>query len=149
MKQRDFEALLVDATKEIQKNITWHDDEDHSPTVEFRVEVVSQARYPIFVRGSYNVLAQTLTYALIHHLFGRIYGLDMGKDHHNPSCTNVGRKHKHHWTEQLRDKEAYVPDDITTLVTEPISVWKQFCLEARISHNGVMYAPPPLQLELL
>ena len=148
MKQRDFETLLVDTTKEIRADITWNDDEDHSPSVEFRVEVFSQARYPIFVRGSYNVLAQTLTYALIHRSFGRIYGLDMGKDHHNPSCTNVGRKHKHRWIEQLRDKEAYVPEDITTLVTEPVSVWKQFCLEARISHNGVMYIPPPLQLEL-
>jgi len=147
MKQRDFEALLGDTTKQIQENITWDDDDDHSPTVEFRVEVVSQARYPIFVRGSYNILAHTLTYALIHRSFGRIYGLDMGKDHHNPSCTNVGRKHKHRWTEQLRDKEAYVPEDITALVTEPVSVWKQFCLESRISHNGVMYAPP-LQLEL-
>ncbi len=148
MKQRDFEALLVDTTKQIQEDITWDDDDDHSPTVEFRVEVVSQAKYPIFVKGSYNVLAQTLTYALIHRSFGRIYGLDMGKDHHNPSCTNVGRKHKHRWTEELRDKEAYVPEDITALVTEPVSVWRQFCLESRISHNGVMYAPPPLQLEL-
>lgn len=122
MKQRDFEALLVDPTKQIQENITWEDDEDHSPVVEFRVEVVSQARYPIFVKGSYNVLAQTLTFALIHRSFGRIYELDMGKDHHNPSCSNVGRKHKHRWTEQLRDKEAYVPEDITKLVTEPVLV---------------------------
>ncbi len=122
MKQRDFEALLVDPTKQIQENITWEDDEDHSPVVEFRVEVVSQARYPIFVKGSYNVLAQTLTFALIRRSFGRIYELDMGKDHHNPSCSNVGRKHKHRWTEQLRDKEAYVPEDITKLVTEPVLV---------------------------
>ena len=148
MKQRDFEVLLADTSKQIQENITWDNDEDHSPTVEFRVEVVSQAWYPIFVRGSYSVLAQTLTYALIHRSFGRIYGLDMGKDHHNPSCTNVERKHKHRWNEQLRDKEAYIPEDITTSLTEPVAVWKQFCLEASISHNGVMYAPPPLQLEL-
>ena len=148
MKQQDFEALLADKTKQINEDITWEMDEDHSPAVEFRVNVMSQARYPLFVKGSYNSAAQTLTFALIHRYFGRIYALDMGKDHHNPSCFNVGRKHKHRWDEKLRDKEAYVPDDITALVSDPISVWQQFCNEALLTHNGVMYAPPPLQLEL-
>jgi hypothetical protein len=148
MKQQDFETLLADTTKKIDENITWEMDEDHSPTVEFRVNVMSQARYPLFVKGSYNPAAQTLTFALIHRYFGRIYALDMGKDHHNPSCSNVGRKHKHRWSETLRDKEAYVPDDITALVNDPISVWQQFCNEAHLTHNGVMYSPPPLQLEL-
>lgn len=148
MKRQDFEALLADTTKQINGDITWIEDEDHSPTVEFRVEVFSLARYPIFVKGSYNPMAQTLTYALIHRSFGRIYALDMGKDHHNPSCFNVGRKHKHRWDESLRDKEAYVPDDITSLVSEPVDVWLQFCNETLLTHNGVMYQPPPLQLEL-
>jgi hypothetical protein len=148
MKQQDFETLLADTTKCINGNITWEEDEDHSPTVEFRVEVISRARYPIFVKGSYNSLAQALTYALIHRSFGRIYALDMGKDHHNPSCYNVGRKHKHRWNETLRDKEAYVPDDITALVNDPLGVWLQFCKEALLTHNGEMYLPPPLQLEL-
>jgi hypothetical protein len=148
MKQQDFETLLADATKQINEPIIWEEDEDHSPTVEFRVDVISEARYPIFVKGSYNLAAQTLTYALIHRSFGRIYALDIGKDHHNPSCSNVGRKHKHRWNELLRDKEAYVPDDITALVSDPVGVWLQFCSEAHLTHNGVMYSPPPLQLEL-
>ncbi|MGH8191833.1 MAG: DUF6978 family protein, partial [Rhodanobacteraceae bacterium] len=42
----------------------------------------------------------------------RIYGLDLGKDHHNPQCNQVGEKHKHRWTDQYRDKEAYEPRDI-------------------------------------
>lgn len=148
MKQQDFETLLADATKHINENIIWEEDEDHSPTVEFRAEVISRVRYPIFVKGSYNPVALTLTYALIHRSYGRIYALDMGKDHHNPSCSNVGRKHKHRWNEALRDKEAYVPDDITALVSDPLDVWLQFCKEALLTHNGVMYPPPPLQLEL-
>ncbi len=148
MKQQDFEALLADTTKQINENITWEMDEDHSPAVEFRVSVMSQARYPLFVRGRYNPATQTLSFTLIHRSFGRIYALDLGKDHHNPSCFNVGRKHKHRWSEKFHDKEAYVPDDITALVSDPVSVWRQFCNEALLTHNGVMYAPPPLQLEL-
>ena len=139
---------MADTTKQIKENITREIDEDHSPTVEFRVNVISQARYPIFVKGSCNLAAQTLTYALIHRYFGRLYALDLGKDHHNPSCSNVGRKHKHRWSEVLHDKEAYVPDDITALVSDPVEVWLQFCNEALLTHSGVMYPPPPLQLEL-
>ncbi len=148
MKQQDFDALLADTTKEINEPIEWDKDDDHYPSVEFRIEVVSQPKYPIFVKGSYNQLAQTLTYALIHQRYGRIYALDLGKNHHNPSCSTVGRKHKHRWTELFRDKEAYVPDDITALINDPVDVWFQFCKEAFLTHNGVMYPPPLVQLRL-
>ena len=148
MKQQDFDALLADTTKEINGSIEWDKDDDHYPSVEFRIEVVSQLKYPIFVKGSCNQLAQTLTYALIHKHYGRIYALDLGKDHHNPTCSTVGRKHKHRWSELFRDKEAYVPDDITALINDPVGVWFQFCNEAFLTHNGVMYLPPLVQLNL-
>ena len=150
MKQEDFEALLADVTKKIDGNISWEIDEDHSPVVEFRIEVISQARYPILVKGSYNPVpaVQALSYVLIHRSCGRIYGLDLGKDHRNPSGSNVGKKHKHRWSETFHDKEAYVPKDITALVNDPVGVWQQFCKEASLTHNGVMYLPPPFQLEL-
>lgn len=148
MKQHEFEELIDDTTKRISNDIYWNEDEDHSPTVEFRIELTSRIRYTLFVRGSYNPVAHTLTYALIHRTFGRIYALDMGKEHHNPSCNYVGEKHKHRWNEQLGDKEAYVPNDITASATDPVAVWKQFCSEAHITHEGVMHAPPSLPLEL-
>ena len=149
MNQSDFEALINDATKTIVDDITWSDDEDHSPTVEFRNEIQSLAGYPIFLKGSYNAIARTLSYTIVHRGSGRIYSLDLGKDHHNPTCTNVGEKHKHRWNETVRDKEAYVPDDITALVTDPVAVWKQFCIEAKIQHNGIMHSPPHAQMEIL
>lgn len=79
---------------------------------------------------------------------GRVYALDLGKEHHNPQCDKVGEKHKHRWTEQFRDKEAYVPDDITALASDPVLVWRQFCCEAKIAHNGTLSAPLPVQKEL-
>ena len=146
--ETELAALLADTTKAIVGDITWAEDEDHSPTVEFRVEITSQAGYPLFVRGSYNPLAQALSFAIIHASSRRIYALDLGKDHHNPSCQNVGEKHKHRWTEQFRDKDAYVPLDITQPATNPVAVWKEFCAEAKITHQGVMHAPPAQQPSL-
>ncbi len=57
MIQSEFEKLITDETKRISGDISWNEDEDHSPTVEFRVEVTSQMGYTLFVKGSYNALA--------------------------------------------------------------------------------------------
>lgn len=46
MKQQDFEAFLADGTKLIDKDIVWQKDEDHPPTMQFRVDMASKLRYP-------------------------------------------------------------------------------------------------------
>ena len=97
------------------------------------------------LKGRYNPAAETLTYALILKTEGHIYGLDLGKDHHNPECEHVGEKHKHRWSERDGDKRAYVPDDVTASVSDPVSVWKEFCTEAGIRHEGVLQPPPERQ----
>lgn len=147
MTQAEFETLLADTTKRVEQDIVWQEDEDRSPGVEFRVPVNSDAGFPIFIKGWYNREAQTLSYSLIHRGVG-IYGLDLGKDHHNPSCTYVGEKHKHSWSEVSRDKDAYAPADITIPATDPVGVWSEFCQEAKINHVGVMHPPPPVNLEM-
>ena len=146
--QNEFEVILADTTKRIDCDLRWREDEDHSPAVEFRAEVASAPGYPLMVVGRFNAAAGTLTYALIHRSTGRIYGLDLGADHHNPSCNHVGEKHKHRWTDQFADKDAYVPSDITATSEEPVDVWRQFCVEAKITHNGDLQTPPATQLEL-
>jgi len=146
--QVEFEALMADESKVIQRDIAWEEDEDHSPTREFRAEVETSQGYPLFVRGSYNVLAQALSYVLILKTEGRIYGLCLGKDHHNPKCDRIGETHKHRWTEQFRDKDAYVPPEIRAAASDPLDAWRQFCKEARIVHNGRLAEPPPIQSEL-
>ncbi len=146
--QTEFEAMLNDATKCIVGDIAWQMDEDHSPCLDFRAEVLSGSGWPLFVRGSLNPLIPALSYMLILKTEGRVYGLDMGKDHHNPQCQQVGECHKHRWTEQLRDKEAYVPVDIAASPAQPVDVWLQFCAEAGIDHRGRMLPPPPQTGEL-
>ena len=66
----------------------------------------------------------------------------MGNDHHNPQCDRVGDPHKHQWSERYLDREAYAPEDITAAISDPASVWRQFCAEANIGHNGRMQSPP-------
>lgn len=146
--ESEFESLITDPSKMIVGDIVWADDEDHSPAVHFRADVQSSLGYPLIVRGRYNALIPALSYLLIHPGTGRIYALDLGKDHHNRSCQFVGEKHKHRWSELHRDTEAYVPDDITAPATDPLHVWKQFCAEAHITHSGNLSVPPPLQVEL-
>lgn len=140
--QTEFETLLNDATKRIEGDIVWQTDEDHSPCVDFRAEVRSDSGWPLFVRGSFNPLIPALSYMLILKTEGRVYGLDLGKDHHNPQCNQVGECHKHRWSEQFRDKEAYAPADITASPAQPVEVWQQFCAEAGIDHQGRMSPPP-------
>lgn len=145
MKDEEFRSILEDSSKSVDGDIDWREDEDHSPAVEFRVDVQSNSGWPLVICGSFNGLARTLTYAMIHRGVGRVYALDLGKDHRNPSGALVGEKHKHRWTEQYRDKEAYAPHDITATVDDPVEVWGQFCVEAGITHQGVLKPPPPVQ----
>jgi hypothetical protein len=66
----------------------------------------------------------------------------------NPDGRLVGEKHKHRWTELHQAKEAYVPPDITSPVSDPVAVWTQFCAEASITHNGTLQVPPASQPDL-
>lgn len=141
LSQTEFDALLA-SEKVIADDISWQPDQDHSPTVEFTAKVESPDGYPLVMRGSYNREAKTLSYVLLHRGVGRIYALDLGKEHRNPSTQKlIGELHKHKWTEQHGDREAYRPTDITATADDPVTVWKQFCTEAGIRHDGAMATP--------
>jgi len=139
--KQEFESILADTSKRIEGDIVWHSSKDGSPVHEFRVTVESNTGWPLIVVGKYNPLAGTLSYAVLHRLAGRIYSLDLGADHHNPNCQRVGEKHKHRWSEEYRDKIAYVASDISATWDQPVAVWMEFCQEAGITHQGVMRCP--------
>ena len=54
----------------------------------------------------------------------------------------------HKWSDKYRDKKAYVPKDITESISNPAAVWRQFCAEANIQHDGKMAPLPLLQEEM-
>lgn len=141
--EQEFEILIRDNSKTISEDINWIADKNHSHSFIFKKQITSNANYPIFVKGNFNILRGVLSYTIIHRSVGRIYGLDMGQNHRNPSNKKkVGRVHKYSWTELYRDGEAYCPTDITKPLNDVVGVWHEFCLEANINHNGAMIIPP-------
>ena len=139
--QREIESILADTTKQVLGDIFWTDDADRSPAKEFRVEVQTNHEYPMFVVGSYNLFSGKLSFAFILRGTGRVYALDLGKDHRNPDGGRVGERHKHRWLDGYRDTFAYVPNDITQTWDQPVAVWDQFCAEAKLRHDGMMRTP--------
>lgn len=138
--QAEFDVMITDPDKTIDGDLDWSHDTDHSSAVEFRAKIRSGAGYQLFINGRYNPFAETLSFTLVFQ-GRRVYALDLGAEHTNPDRTRVGTKHKHRWRTGLRDKWAYVPEDITAPWTKPIDVWKQFCAEAAIVHNGKLNPP--------
>lgn len=145
---QEFATILDDTSKRVTEDVIWRRAMGHSSASEFRVAVQSDAGYPLDIVGRFNPAAGKLSYALIHKSAGRIYALDLGSAHHNPTCERVGDIHKHRWSEAFKDKQAYVPADVTADWQQPVEVWRQFCDEAKIKHTGRMSPPPAEQLEL-
>lgn len=138
----EWRAIMADRSKRIHGDLKWERDEDHPSSLRFRARVDSVAKWPLSIRSRYNPLAGSLSYTLVLETERRIYGLDMGKKHSNPRGDEVGKVHKHRWSEQYWDKEAYLPPDITAPLTDPVAVWAQFCAEANIVHCGRLEQPP-------
>lgn len=122
LSQEEFEVILKDESKAIQEDIVWMED---SLWFKFKAEIQTNSEnYQLSIRGTYNPIIYTLSYHVICPPYGRIYGLDLGKDHKNPDGKLVGEKHKHRWSEIYRDKQAYVPSDITASADDPVKVWR-------------------------
>lgn len=134
-------AILEDPDKAIEGDIDWSPDQDHPTACTFRVPIQTAGHVPLSIYGRWNPSAGKLTYSLLLRGAGRIYGLDLGVRHRNPSGSVVGETHKHRWTDSQADKFAYEPSDITAGLDKPVEVWKQFCAEARISHTGKLGHP--------
>lgn len=155
LSQAEFEQIIADPNKYVDGDIIWDKNKRNRPAFEFRVDIISDEYYPLIIKGWYNSFANKLSYAIIHTKSGnRIYALDLGEDHQNPDRVKIGRKHKHRWfngylnNQFIGDKRAYVPNDITALANDPVGVWEQFCLESKITHNGIMQKPQVLPLDL-
>lgn len=141
--ESEVQAIIGDATKSIDSDLVWSEDEDHGPRIEFRAELSSAAGHSLMVVASYNRESRVLGYHIVHRGLGRrIYGLDLGRQHRNPDGHRVGETHKHRWTDAAQDRWAYAPSDITASADDPVAVWRQFCAEASINHRGTLQAVP-------
>ena len=145
----EVQAILQDNSKRIEEDVQWQTSSDHQMWLFFKADVMSDSGYPLFVNVTLNREAGKMSIALINRAAGRrIYGLCLGNDHSDPTKGRIGDLHKHKWSEDYADKSAYVPNDITAEIADPVLVWQQFCKEARIKHLGQLAPPPHRQMEL-
>ena len=150
LSETEVGMILEDESKRVVGDLGWTAQRDHPMWVSFVADIETDAGFSLFIKGSLNLAARKLSFALIHRGEARrIYGLCLGTAHSDPEHGRLGDKHKHRWTEQYADKSGYVPEEITAPVAEPIQVWEQFCREAKITHHGRLSAAPPSQMELL
>ena len=139
--QEDFDALLANPTKRVLGDVAWTRVPGGAPAVGFRVDVLVDPPVPLTVAGRFNPATRKLSYTLIHNRARRIYGLDLGESHRNPDGAILRGTHKHRWRDRWKDRCAYRPPDITAGWDDPVTVWKQFCAEANLRHDGVLEQP--------
>lgn len=142
----EVRVILAEQSKWIEGDIDWLDRPGRSTIKHFRICVKSEPGWKLFVDGFWNPESGKLGYTLVHGKRERIVGLDLGVGHNNPKGDSVGDTHKHLWSDEDADKDAYEPSDITAGWNEPLEVWAQFCAETAITHEGVMH-PPEWQRE--
>lgn len=94
--------------------------------------------YETLLHGNYNLELGTYTFTIIMN-GNRVKSLDIGKAH-----KEHGEKHKHSWTETHKDRNVYVPDDITTGADMKI-VFQEFLAECNIKTEVELPNPPSSQ----
>lgn len=146
MNEEELETLIA-SRKTVEDDVIWRRDQDHSLGWEFRVDCILE-EHTMMVVGSCCKIASVVTFAIIHRPHGRVYGLDIGKDHRNQDGSMVGEKHKH----KIKDGDinyAYEPIDITAKPDDLRTLWQQFCAEANIEHSGKFGVPEEYDYEQL
>lgn len=145
--QRDLEGLLADRSKQVIGDLAWTDDRSHPPAQGFRADISSDHGWPIWVRGWWQPSSRKLSYTIVHIEAGRIFSWDLGSvPHANPDGTQLEGAHMHLWTDEHSDHLAIVRPDIGLTWEHPLDIWQMFCIEANITHLGVL-SPPILKRE--
>ena len=138
------EAWLNDDQKKVVGDINW---KDHSKTgiggVEFIAKLEVNTGEAMQIKGFCNYVTRKLTFAVIASSCGRLYGLCIGDVRHTDAKSKklIRGTHKHKYILPWRDRHAYVPGDITAKYDEVEKAWREFCLEAKITHEGTMDIP--------
>lgn len=142
MNQQSNGASPFQHPNRIEGDIVWSNSATSPHQMEFSKPIIHHSGSESWqVFGAYHRQTAKLSFTIVSSERGRIYSLDMGKTHKNPDRRVVGRTHKHYWTETDQSDWAYEPADITAPSNRPTEVWRQFCQEAGISHNGIMHPP--------
>lgn len=144
MNKDHVNAFLHGLAMRIEGDIHWLPDRRNSLAFRFRADVRTSDPNDHHIEGWYNPDSEKLTFTLFRPDRGRIYGLCMGISHPELDIENPRRPHKHYWTDARRDRNRYLPDDISADWTNPAEVWSEFRQESHLEHDGQFYGPPNL-----
>ena len=129
---------ILQLPKWVEAEPEWRQNENGDWTA--RVPVLATEQMTLEWYARFNPRTDNYTSILFWHRIN-LRRLDVGKIHHNPDCQNVGRIHKHGWTDAVHDHIAYEPLEISS--NEDVSTTlKKFLLECRIELRVVLRNPP-------
>lgn len=142
---------LMGTPKMIREEIKWVYKNGREHIVEFVIPVESPTpAIKLQLVANINTKINKFSLTIVYNGSVRIKSLDIGKGHRNPPDRkiNVGKKHKHTWTNEWKDQWAYKPDDITDGAGFE-QVFKEFLKECNITFEGELPPMPFIQEELM
>jgi len=143
-------ASIMHAPKAITEEIKWSAKRDRDHVLEFIVPIeTSDPNIKLQLVANMNTKIRKFSLTIVYNGIARIKSLDIGKGHKNPPDrrVNVGKKHKHTWTDAWKDQWAYKPDDITDGAPFEQVFW-EFLKECNITFEGNLPPVPHIQEEL-
>lgn len=107
---------ILAAPKRIEDDVRF---EQKQTWFKARAAVLGVEDHELFLELSWNATADKISVVLIVKRvapgFARIYGADVGTDHHNPTCDQAGDPHRHdQWTEKHGERMASRADDLVS-----------------------------------
>lgn len=105
-----------------------------------RVPVVADEQVPLEWYARFNPRTGNYTSILFWQRIN-LRRLDVGKLHHNPDGQNVGRIHKHRWTDAARHHVAYEPAEMARN-DEVMTTLQKFLAECGITLRVALRNPP-------
>ncbi len=108
---------------------------------EFRVKVVSDAGDQLSVKGSHNRKLGKTSYTLFSTV--RLFSVDYDRNH-----ADVGNFHVHTWDASQQKPIAAKANAETEIGKDPLQLWKWFCEQTHIRHDGTLESLPRVQEEL-
>jgi hypothetical protein len=142
---------IIEMDKTIEDSIKWTKKPQREGIYEFIVPVEIDDPYTkLTLIVNRNEKNQKFSFTILYNSTVRIKSLDIGKGHKNPPDRkqNVGKKHKHTWTNEWKDQWAYKPDDITD-GADFRQVFKEFLIECNIKTEQELPKLPPHQEEMI
>jgi len=129
---------ILGLPKWIEAELRWLENE-HGDWI-MRTPVLADEQMPLTWYARFNPRTGNYTSILFWQQIN-LRRLDIGKRHHNPDCRDIGRIHKHRWTEAARNHVAYEPEEMSQN-DDVLTTLQKFLAECGIALRVSLRHPP-------